>query len=313
MAQELGHALYPYASFELGIIFILCACSSTAITNEPSPTLSQAIDQGTTLFDGQRAFEHVQRQMEFGARIAGSQGNIETRTYIETSLKAEGWTVNTQYFDHEGVQLANVVARNSAQPPGCIVGAHFDTRSLADQDPESPNSPVPGANDGASGVGVLLELARVVKPASLNKSIWMVFFDAEDNGNLGSWEWSAGASYFASKMQVTPSCVIVIDMVGDIDQQFYYELNSDNKLQSYLWQIADTLGYSSYFIQEKKYSIIDDHLPFVQKGIPSVDIIDFDYPYWHTTHDTLDKVSSVSLERIGRVLEYFFEHDGIYP
>jgi Zn-dependent M28 family amino/carboxypeptidase len=101
--------------------------------------------------------------------------------------------------------------------------------------------------------------------------------------------------------------MVLVDMIGDADQQLYYEGNSDEALQTWIWDIAAELGYEAYFIQEHRFTMIDDHLPFARRGIPAVDIIDFDYPYWHTVEDTADKVSPDSLLRVGRTLEVWLE------
>ena len=116
-----------------------------------------------------------------------------------------------------------------------------------------------------------------------------------------------GSSYMAEHLAVTPEAVIVVDMIGDADQQLYLEGNSDPALQMRLWGIAATLGYTDTFISEYRWAIYDDHIPFARRGITAVDIIDFDYVYWHTTQDTPDKVSAESLERVGRVLEVWLE------
>ena len=141
----------------------------------------------------------------------------------------------------------------------------------------------------------------------LQHQVWLAFFDAEDNGNLDGWEWCVGSSYMAAHLQVAPQAVVVVDMIGDADQQLYLERNSDAILQTRLWEIAATVGYTDTFVSEYRWTIYDDHVPFAQRGIPAVDIIDFDYPHWHTTRDTLDKVSAESLERVGRVLEAWLE------
>ena len=167
------------------------------------------------------------------------------------------------------------------------------TRFFADQDPDINNhqKPVPGANDGASGVAVLLELARVL-PQNINKEIWLVFFDAEDQGNINGWDWILGSRYFASHLEEkVPNAVIVIDMIGDSDLNIYFETNSDPDLSKSIWESAAIAGYQKQFIPQPKYSILDDHIPFIEKGIIAVDIIDFDYPYYHTISDTSDKVS----------------------
>ena len=111
----------------------------------------------------------------------------------------------------------------------------------------------------------------------------------------------------AAELQITPEAVVVVDMIGDADQQIYLERNSDPVLQTQLWGIAATLGYTDTFVSEYRWAMYDDHVPFAERGITAVDIIDFDYPYWHTTQDTRDKVSPQSLERVGRVLESWLE------
>ncbi|MFZ1405248.1 MAG: M28 family peptidase, partial [Anaerolineae bacterium] len=195
--------------------------------------------------------------------------------------------------------------------PVVLLGAHYDTRLYADNDPDVSrrDEPVPGANDGASGVAVLLELARSLDAAAIGDDIWLAFFDAEDNGRINGWEFIAGSRFMAQNlpMPTKPEVVIVVDMIGDADQQIYLERNSDEKYQQQLWQIAARLGFETVFIPEPKWTMVDDHIPFKEAGIPAVDIIDFDYPYWHTTQDTTDKLSGDSLERVGRVLEVWLE------
>ena len=183
-----------------------------------------------------------------------------------------------------------------------ILGAHYDTRFVADEDsdPTMREQPMIGANDGGSGVAVLLELARVL-PQFENVKVSLVFFDAEDNGNLPGWDWIIGSRLFVDQLDARPDAVVIVDMIGDADQNLYREKNSDPVLVGEIWETASDLGIST-FIQEDKYSMLDDHTPFLNAGISAVDIIDFTYPYWHTTEDSLDKVSSKSLENVGQVL-----------
>ncbi len=185
--------------------------------------------------------------------------------------------------------------------PQIIVGAHYDSRMLADQDPgPGRNLPVPGANDGASGVAVLLELARTLPSNSI--PLALVFLDAEDNGGLNGQDWIMGSRAYVASLDFRPRAVIILDMIGDADLNIYMERNSDQRLVTEIWAQAASLGYRQYFIPTYKYSMIDDHTPFLEAGIPAVDIIDFDYPYWHTTADTPDKVSAASLQIVGEVL-----------
>jgi glutaminyl-peptide cyclotransferase len=261
-----------------------------------------------TPFSGERAYEHVLAQAEIGPRHTGSPGGWDTGDYIIKSLKSSGWQVRTQEFDYKGVRARNIVG-TAGQGPQIIVGAHYDTRKRADHDPVSPDAPVPGANDGASGVAVLLELARTLDKARLKNQVELAFFDAEDNGYLDGWGWIVGSSYFAQHMDTQPVVVIIVDMIGDADQQVYWELNSNAEWNQRIWQVAASLGYQDYLIPEFKHSMLDDHTPFLAKGIPAVDMIDFDYPYWHTTADTADKVSPASLEHIGRTLQVLLEEE----
>ena len=111
----------------------------------------------------------------------------------------------------------------------------------------------------------------------------------------------------ANQLTVTPTAMILADMIGDADQQLYWDRNSDQTLNEQLWQVAATLGYTATFIPQHKWTMIDDHLPFRQRGIPAIDLIDFDYPYWHTVQDTIDKIGPMSLERIGRTITTWLE------
>jgi Zn-dependent M28 family amino/carboxypeptidase len=156
-------------------------------------------------------------------------------------------------------------------------------------------------------VAVLLEMARTLDVPQTQREIWLTFFDAEDNGRLDGWDWIAGSTYMAQNLTVTPTTMILLDMIGDADQQLYWDHNSDPRLNEGIWQTASKLGFAQQFIPQYKWTMLDDHIPFAQRGIPAIDLIDFDYPYWHTTQDTADKVSPQSLERIGRTVTTWLE------
>jgi len=252
-------------------------------------------------FDGQRAYQDVVAQVAFGPRIPDSQAHADTITYIQEQLKKAGWQSNIQMTDWKGFSVQNIIASRSDLAPQIILGAHYDSRLLADQDPGSGRvAPVPGANDGASGVAVLLELARSLPTGTT--PTWLVFFDAEDNGGLAGREWIMGSNAFVSELTSHPRAAIILDMVGDANLNLYIEQNSSAALVAEIWGQAAKLGYAKQFIQTVKYSMIDDHTPFLAAGIPAVDIIDFDYPYWHTAADTPDKVSQISLQIVGETL-----------
>jgi len=257
-------------------------------------------------FDGDRAYEHVLAQCELGPRPVGSEAGTKTAQYIMADLTKLGWAVQTQEFAFRGVVGSNIIA-TQGRGPVVILGAHYDTRSQANRDPLEPTSPVLGANDGASGVAVLLELARVLDITKAGLEVWLAFFDAEDQGGINGWPFSVGASFMAQHLTVVPQAVVVVDMVGDQEQEFFWEGQSNQELVRDLWAVAADLGYGDYFVPELRHTLMDDHVPFLQRGFAAADVIDFDYPYWHTTEDTADKVSPDSLKRVGRVLQEWLE------
>lgn len=261
-------------------------------------------------FDGQRALADVGTQVAFGPRTPGSSGHARVRDWMRLELSEAGWDSRVQSAEMLGHPVQNVIAFRGDERPQIILGAHYDTRLVADNDPDpsKQRDPVPGANDGASGVAVLLELARVLPTDSV--SVWLVFFDAEDNGRIEGWDWILGSRAFVDALEFHPEAAIIVDMIGDADQNIYIERNSDPELVQEIWGIAAELGYEQSFIPMQKYSILDDHTPFLEAGIPAVDIIDFDYPYWHTTEDTVDKVSAESLEVVGRTLQEWIDRRG---
>jgi Zn-dependent M28 family amino/carboxypeptidase len=262
----------------------------------------RTVEPNTVIFDGQRALSDVQTQVAFGSRMVGSEGHAKVEEWIRTELESAGWTVTVQDTQQMGHPVRNIIAKRNDTDPQILLGAHYDTRMIADQDPDPANhtKPVPGANDGASGVAVLVELARTLPDGTA--PLWLVFFDTEDNGNIAGWDWILGSRAFVEVLQFKPRAVVVVDMIGDADLNIYLERNSDKELRTEIWNTAASLGYDKVFITQEKHSMLDDHTPFLQAGIPAVDIIDFDYPYWHTVEDTPDKISAESLQAVGRTL-----------
>jgi len=253
-------------------------------------------------FNGNRAFEDVEKQLSFGPRTPGSSSHQDFIEWLMSELEKSGWQSSIQQGEMMGNPVKNILALRGEESPEIILVAHYDSRFFADNDPDpkKQSQPVPGANDGASGVALLVELSRILPDDTV--PIGLLFTDAEDNGRISGWDWILGARYFVSTMPFRPRAVIVVDMIGDRDLNIYRELNSDPVLTSQIWDVAKSLGYEAHFINETKHSIIDDHLPFLEAGIPSVDIIDIEYPYWHTTEDTLDKISPNSLAVVGETL-----------
>jgi glutaminyl-peptide cyclotransferase len=256
----------------------------------------------STKFDGDRAYKDVQKQVSFGPRIPGSKAHAQELDWLRTELESAGWQVKIQQSQSLGHTIQNLVAFRSELTPQYILGAHYDSRIIADHDPDpsKQNLPTPGANNGASGVAVLLELARSL-PAD-SPPVWLVFFDAEDNGKIPGWDWILGSKTFVAGMTVKPKAMLLVDMVGAFNSTFYMDGNSDRLLSTSIWDTASKLGYKDVFIPHIKYNILDDHIPFIQAGIPSVDIIDIDDKYWLTTSDTPEHVSPKGLQIVGSVL-----------
>lgn len=259
-------------------------------------------------FDGERAYADVEYQMSLGPRLVGSEAHAQVVDWMAASLREAGWNVEIQEAEMLGHPIRNVIATRGSGSPWLVIGAHYDSRFFADQDPDPAlrGDPVPGANDGASGVAVLLELARVLP--EVKGEIWLVFFDAEDNGGIEGWDWILGSRAFVDSLNSNPDAAIIVDMIGDADLQIYLEANSDASLSAEIWQQAADLGYEEFFINSVRHSMLDDHTPFLRAGIPAIDIIDFDYVYWHTTQDTADKVSSESLQIVGDTLLTWLTH-----
>ena len=278
-----------------------------------SETATVAPTVAPLAFEGQRAYEDIKTQVDFGPRIPGTAGHARVKEWIQQELAEAGWQVEVQESQALGHPIENIVARRGEAAPQIIIGAHYDTRMFADNDPDPAQHTRtgPGANDGASGVAVLLELARSLPAETV--PTWLVFFDAEDNGRIEGWNWILGSREFVRNNPIRPRAVIIVDMIGDADLNIYKEGNSDPALTDAIWNVAKELGYESKFIPEYKHSMIDDHMPFIEAGIPAVDIIDVDYPYWHTLQDNPDKVSPESLEAVGKTLRAWIMQQSAQP
>lgn len=270
------------------LLIVFSACSAS----KPEP------------FSGDLAYDWILRQCELGYRHTGSEGNLATGDLIIKELQSHGWQVDEYTHSYYGETVRNIIAVKG-DGPALVVGTHYDTRRQADE--QDPSVPVLGANDGASGTAVILELGRVLDvPKNGNNSVVLALFDAEDNGKLDGWSWIVGSTYMAENWTSLGlpniESLVVVDMIGDLDQQIYMERYSNPDLNTELWSIAAHLGYSDRFIPEYKYPMIDDHAPFIQISEEVSLLIDFDYPYWHTTQDTPDKTSPDSLQAVGDVV-----------
>jgi glutaminyl-peptide cyclotransferase len=268
---------------------------------------------GAPRFDGEAAFRYLERQCEFGPRPPGSLAHDETLAWLIDELGRFADHVAVQRFeavmDTGTVEFGNVIASFCpTERSRVLLAAHWDTRAVADRDPDPANreTPIPGANDGASGVAVLLELARMMSERAPRVGVDLVLFDGEDGGDGGGLaDWCLGSSYYASMMgDYCPSYAIVIDMIGDRDLSIPREPNSVSASGPYVdrvWGVAKRVEANA-FVDERGVAMYDDHVPLIRAGVPAVLVIDPSYVYWHTVEDTPDKCSAESLEQVGRVL-----------
>lgn len=267
--------------------------------------------EANVAFSAQRAFALLEKQCEFGPRPPGSAAHRKTQDYLFTELQKYANSAALQPLEYKvGTQtlhLNNIIAEFGAQTGETVLlAAHWDTRPIADHDPKPENREMPilGANDGASGVAVLLELARVFKAHPPPRRIVIVLFDGEDYGRTAD-DMFIGSRYFAQNLgKWKPDYGILLDMIGDKDLTLPIEANSWNanpEFATAIWNRAASLGLAP-FQQRLGPAIMDDHVPLIKVGIPMVDIIDFDYPYWHTIEDTVDKCSPKSLEVVATLV-----------
>ena len=285
-----------------------------------SDTRPAASLEHVPLFDGQSAFRILKAQVSFGPRVPGSSAHERCMSYLLSELRKHADAVTPQEFQgtdgSKRYQLNNIIASfNLPATDRVLLCAHWDSRPWADQDPLPANrkKPVPGANDGASGVAVLLELARLFHGQKPPVGVDIVLFDGEDLGHGGDFSgYAQGSKYFAEHkgQSFNPRFGILLDMVGKKDISIPREQNSTSYAPSvvdYVWSLAARLASSGRidprsFTDAPGPSVYDDHVPLNQAGIPAIDLIDFDYPPWHTVNDTPDKCSPQSLASVGNLL-----------
>jgi glutaminyl-peptide cyclotransferase len=267
-------------------------------------------------FEGSRALDHIVKQVAFGPREPNNAtAKQKTVAYIQKTLEPLANRVTLQEFSYQGLSGTNIWARIKS-PNGHIaspimLGAHWDTRPQAERDPDPAlrNTPILGANDGASGVAVLLEMARVFASSSPPVDLDLVFFDLEDMGNINNLPYSIGASQFVKRNPFyRPSAGMIVDMVCAKNLSIPREQYSQAKaasLMDEIWEIARQQK-SGVFKHHMGISIIDDHIPFLNAGISVIDLIHYPFPdHWHTSADTVDKCSANSLQQVGDVLQQF--------
>lgn len=276
---------------------------------------------GRTPFDGEAALGYVRAQVAFGPRIPNTPGHRRTGDWIQAHLERTTDTVEVQAFTHvttagDTLRLRNFLGRfRPALAERVLVLAHWDTRPRADQSRNlgDQQRPVPGANDGASGVAVLLALADVLANAPPAVGVDLLFVDGEDYGDFTAPDGGIGpdvllgSRHFAATLPADrfPLYAVLLDMVGDADlriAQEGYSAARAPEVVSRVWEAARGLGHGSVFDPAVRYTLTDDHIPLLDRGIRAIDVIDYDYPYWHTVEDTPDKVSARSLQIVGDVM-----------
>lgn len=289
------------------LLYAAPGCSPSADATKDIPAFDRAV-----------AFDLLKKQVDIGPRYPGSPGHAACRDFIVSQLKPYADSVTVQGFQQtiagKNLDMANITARFNPGAKRCILlAAHWDTRPLADMEIDASKraKPIPGANDGASGVAVLLELARIFKQRQPDVGVLMVFFDGEDYATdpPSAGTMFLGSKYFAKHLDAKTKAElrygILLDMIGDKNLDIYQEVQSlaaAPDVVKKVWDAAKSLGYEKSFLPSGKYSVADDHIPLIEAGVKCIDVIDFNYGPWHTLDDTVDKCSAESLKTVGDVI-----------
>lgn len=305
-------------------LFIACACSGKATNAAPKPAETVEIPS----FNADSAYNYVKTQVDFGPRVPGSDGHKACGDWLVATLKAFGadtvveQTAWDNAFNGDRLPIRNIFARYNPQAQHrVILLAHWDTRPWADNDPDKANhvKPVPGANDGASGVGVLLEMARQFQAQRPEIGVDLLLTDVEDYGETGGDDetsWCIGTQYWVENMPYgvsdRPMYGVLLDMVGGQGAQFHREYFSDNYASATVdrvWAAAKMAGYEDRFVNAPGGAITDDHIHLIKAGIPTIDIIESHNsstgnfpPTWHTVKDDMTSIDASSLKAVGQTL-----------
>ena len=290
-------------------------------------------------FNSENAYKYIKAQTDLGPRNYGSEAHKKVRELFKQEISNMGYEVHTHNFEAPYIKDRkgeNIYAFLKGKTDNyVIISSHFDSRSVAEKDPMAfnRNKPISGANDGASSSGVLLELMNALKNYNdLPYSVCFVLFDLEDDGNLFDVEgnslietdWIQGSIAFVNEIILKDKIIDkqkikfgkLHDMLGSKDAKFKYESFAHtyySPIYNKIWQYANDLGYGKYFFDAHYGSIIDDHTPFLNEKIPFIDVIDMDYPFHHTSQDTIDKLDKKTLDAVGKTIEYSVKNaDKIY-
>jgi hypothetical protein len=267
-------------------------------------------------FSGEKALANVQRLVDLGPHPAGSDAIGKARDYIEAQLRQSGWQVIRQAFTDDTprgkIHFVNLIARfagDGTQAPSFLLCSHYDTKLF-------DTIRFVGANDGGSSTGLLLEIARVLgQHPNLARKVELAFFDGEEAfENFSATDGLYGSRYFARQLQGDDAKKIrggiLFDMIGDRSLDITLPPDSPSLLAQDVFAAAEALKLRKYFSYLDR-NLIDDHAPLNAIGIPTIDIIDFNYPSWHTAGDTMDKISAQSLQVVGSVALYYLAEFGL--
>ncbi len=320
-----------YTLITLGLLFT-CSCNPKQPKNldeDNQPVVIQP--SNAPAFNQDSAYLYVDKQVAFGPRVPNTQPHVNCGDYIANELEHFGAKVIEQKaevkaYNGQKLNMRNIIGVfNENQSDRILLCAHWDTRPYADHDPDKANynTPILGANDGASGVGVLMEIARQIGLKMPEIGVDIIFFDTEDygapefyEGDAGEDTWCLGSQYWAVRPHVKGYAAkfgILLDMVGAKNAFFPKEgfsVQYANRYVEKVWQKAHSIGYGKYFINERSGYITDDHLYINQlAGIPCIDIIQLDktsrtgfYENWHTINDTMDFIDKETLKAVGQTL-----------
>lgn len=265
-------------------------------------------------FDGKQALEYINRQVAFGPRVPGMPGHAAMAGWLDSMSRARADSVTLQKWWHhtasgDSIAMTNVLAQfNLKATQRVLYLAHWDTRPRAERDTAHPDQPIPGADDGGSGVAILLGVADALKKLPPDVGVDLLYVDGEDYGTFGPPRVDVliGAEYYAQHPIAgnRPLFAVLWDMVGHKDAQFPIEENSQvagEQVVDKVWGVAASMGYGHVFKREPYGAITDDHIPLINAGIITIDVIDIGYPHWHTTQDTPDKESVETLSAVGNV------------
>lgn len=298
------------------LVCLITACKGDAKEGSAAQR-SGAPTATATGFNGSAAYNYAKAQVGFGPRVPGTAAARQAGDWIIRQMRARADTVVVQSFnyttaDGKKLPLRNILARFRPDLKERVLYlTHWDSRPISESAATEAERkmPVPGANDGASGVGMFVALGDVLKKTKPNVGVDLLFTDGEDYGQFGPPEVDVliGAKYFATHLpspDYKPLYGVLWDMIGDKDLRIPYEMNSFQQapeVVSRVWQTAADLGYGSVFVQESGGQITDDHIPLLNAGLRVIDVIDLTYPPHHTPYDTMDKISAKSLGMVGDV------------